>query len=51
MSDLKTKVKDHIDVAADAAKGATDKVVSKVKDVAHSAGKKMDEGAKKLKGA
>jgi hypothetical protein len=51
MSDLKAKVKEKIDAAADAAEAATDKAVSKGKDVAHSAGKKLEQGAKKLKDA
>ena len=44
MSDLKDKAKEKIDDAADAAKKATDQVVDKAKDVAHRAGKKMEEG-------
>jgi hypothetical protein len=51
MSDLKDKAKDKIDAAAETAKKATEKVVDKTKDVAHAAGKKMEEGAKKLKDA
>ena len=51
MSDLKDKAKDKIDAAADAAKKATEKVSDKTKDVAHAAGKKMEQGAKKLKDA
>jgi hypothetical protein len=49
MSDLKDKAKDTIDAAAVAAKKATDKISEKASDLAHSAGKKMQEGAKKLK--
>lgn len=48
MSDLKTKANEHIDHAADAAKKATAQVVDKSKDVAHSAGKKMETAGKKL---
>jgi gas vesicle protein len=51
MSDLKDKAKEKIDYAADAAKKATDQVVDKAKDVAHSAGKKMEEGGKRLQDA
>ena len=51
MSDLKDKVKDKIDAVADAAKDATDKAVERGKDVAHAAGKKLEQGAKKLKDA
>ena len=51
MSDLRDKAKDTIDAAANAAKKATDKVADKTRDVAHAAGKKMEEGAKKLKEA
>ena len=49
MSDLKDKAKDKIDSAADAAKKATSTVVEKAKDIAHAAGKKLEQGAKKLK--
>jgi hypothetical protein len=48
MSDLKDKAKEKIDDAADAARKATDKVVDKSKDIAHSVGKKMEEGGKRL---
>ena len=51
MSNLKDKAKEKIDDAADAAKKATDQVVDKAKDVAHSAGKKMEEGEKRLQDA
>jgi hypothetical protein len=51
MSDLKERAKDKIDAAAEAGKQATDKVFDKTKDVVHTAGKKLDEGAKKLKNA
>lgn len=49
MSDLKDKAKDKIDDAADATKRGAGKVVDKAKDLAHSAGKKLEEGGKKLK--
>jgi hypothetical protein len=48
MSDLKDKAKNKINDAADVAKKAADKVADKTKDLAHSAGKKLEEGAKKL---
>jgi len=51
MSDLKNQTKDKIDEVAVAAKKATDKVADKAKDVAHTAGEKLDETAKKLKKA
>lgn len=51
MSDLKDKAKDTIDDVADGAKKTADKVVDKSKDVAHSAGKKVEEGGKKLQDA
>ena len=51
MNDMKHKAKQKIDNAADAAKQAAEKVVDKSKDVAHSAGKKMEEGGKRLQDA
>jgi hypothetical protein len=51
MSDLKKKTKDKIDSTAEAAKNATEKIGDKSKDIAHASGKKIDEGAKKLKDA
>ena len=51
MSDLKDKAKDKIDDVADAAKNAAGKVVDTSKDVAHSAGKKMEQGGKWLQDA
>ena len=51
MSDIEDKAKQKIDDAADAAKKAADKVVGKSKDIAHSAGKKMEEGGKRLQDA
>jgi hypothetical protein len=48
MSDLKDRAKGKIDDAAHAAKKAADKIVEKSKDVAHSAGKKLEEGGKRL---
>ena len=51
MSDLKQKAKDKIDATADAAKKATGKVIDKAKDLSHTAGKKADDTAKKLKEA
>ena len=51
MSDMKDKAKQKIDDAADGAKKAADKVVDKSKDIAHRAGKKMEEGGKRLQDA
>ena len=51
MDDMKDKAKEKIDDAADGAKKAADKVVNKSKDIAHSAGKKVEEGGKQLKDA
>jgi hypothetical protein len=51
MSNLKDKTKKKIDDAADAAKKSADQVIDKSKDVAHSAGKKMEEGGKRLQDA
>lgn len=51
MSDWKDKAKDKIDDAADASKKATDKVADKSKDLAHDAGKKMEQGGKRLQDA
>jgi hypothetical protein len=51
MSDLKNETKKKIDDAADAAKKAADKVIAKSKDVAHTTGKKMEEGGKRLQDA
>jgi F0F1-type ATP synthase membrane subunit b/b' len=49
MSDLKDKAKEKIDDAARAAKKVTDHATDTAKDLAHKAGKKMEEGAKRLK--
>jgi len=49
MGDLKDKAKEKIDDAAAAAKKATDKMSGRAKGLAHSAGKKMEQGAKRLK--
>ena len=51
MSNLKDKTKKKIDDAADAAKKAADQVIDKSKDVAHSLGKTMEKGGKRLQGA
>lgn len=51
MSDFKDKARKTIDEAADAAKKAVDKVVNTSKDVAHNAGKKIEEGGKRLQNA
>jgi hypothetical protein len=51
MNDIKTKAKRKIDDAADAAKKATGKVLDRSKDLARSAGKKIEEGGKRLQDA
>ena len=51
MSNLKDKAKEKIDQAANAVKNTTDKVVNKSKDVAHAAGKKIEQKGKELKDA
>ena len=51
MSDLKDKAKEKIDDAADAAKTAAGKLVDTSKDVAHGAGKKLEEGGKRVQDA
>jgi hypothetical protein len=51
MSDIKDKAKQKIDHAADGAKKVVEKVVDKSKDAAHSTGKKMEEGGKRLQDA
>jgi gas vesicle protein len=51
MSDLKDKAKEKIDDAADTAKKVAGKVVDTSKDVAHTAGKKLEEGGKRLQDA
>jgi gas vesicle protein len=51
MSDLKGKVTDKIDDAAAAAKRTASEVVDKSRDVAHNAGKKVEEAGKKMQEA
>jgi hypothetical protein len=51
MSKLKDKAKQKIGDVAGAAKKAADIVVDKSKDVAHSAGKKIEKGGKRLQDA
>jgi gas vesicle protein len=51
MSDLKDKAEQKLEDAADATKTAADKLVHKSKEVAHSAGEKMEEGADRLQKA
>jgi hypothetical protein len=51
MSDFKDKAKEKIDDAAELAKRAAAQVVDKSKDVAHKAGKKLEEGGKRLQDA
>ena len=49
MSTLKDKLKDKIDAAGAAAKRAADTASARTTDLAHSAGKKMEQGAKALR--
>lgn len=51
MNALKDKAKEMIDDTAEAAQTAAYEVVEKSKDVAHTAGKKMEEGGKRLQNA
>ena len=51
MSDFTNKAKHNIDDAADAAKRAVVNVVDTSKDLAHSAGKKVEEAGKKMEEA
>ena len=51
MGDLKDKVKEQIDDAAEATKKVLDKAVDKTKDVAHEIGKRVEQGGKRLKDA
>jgi len=51
MGDLKSKVTDKIDDAATAAKKTAGQVIDKSKDVAHNAGKKVEEAGKKMQEA
>ena len=51
MSNLKDTTKEKIDDAAESAKKAADKAIDKTKDLAHQAGKKRQDGAKRLKDA
>jgi len=48
MSNVKKKLKSTIGDASTAAKKAVDNVVEKSKAVAHEAGKKIEQGGKKL---
>lgn len=49
MSDLRDKANQKIEDAAAATKATTAKVINKGKDLAHAAGKKLEEGGKRLK--
>ena len=51
MSNLKDKAKEKIDDAATAAKQASAIAVDKAREAAHQAGKKMEEGGKRLQNA
>ncbi len=48
MSNIKDKLKDKIDDAAEATKKAVDVVAEKSKDAAHKAGKQLEQGGKRL---
>ena len=51
MSDVKDKAKEQVDRAANAAAEAAKKIADKSVDLAHAAGKKMEQGGKTLKKA
>jgi gas vesicle protein len=51
MKDMKDKAKEKIADAAEGVRKAADKVVEKSKNIAHGAGKKMEEGGKRLQDA
>ena len=51
MSDLRDKAKEKIGNAAEAAKNATDQAADKAKDLTHKAGRKIEEGGKRLQDA
>ena len=51
IKNLKEKTNDKIDQAASAAKKAAGDVIDKSKEVAHQAGKKLEEGGKRLQDA
>ena len=51
MSDLKSKTKDKIDHVAEATKATAGKVIDKGKDLAHTAGKTLEDTGKKLRKA
>ena len=49
MRKMKDEAKKKIDSAAKATKAAADTVIDKSKDLAHAAGKKLEEGGKRLR--
>lgn len=51
MSNLKSKTNHKIDDVAAAAKTAASHVIDKTKDVAHTAGKKLEDTGKRLRDA
>jgi gas vesicle protein len=51
MSNVNDKLKDKIDDTAAAGKKLVNKVADKSKDVAHDAGKKLEQGGKRLQDA
>jgi hypothetical protein len=48
LSNLKDKVKDKIDDAADSTKKTASKVIDQSKDLANKAGKTMEKGGRRL---
>lgn len=48
MSNLKDKAKDKVDAAAEALKKTSDNVIDKSKDLAHDAGKAVEQGGKRM---
>jgi hypothetical protein len=51
MNNLKSKTNDKIDNVAAAAKTTAGKAIDKTKDIAHTAGKKLEDTGKKLRNA
>jgi len=51
MADLRKKARQKVNEAAEAARKAMDKAIDTSKDVAHAAGKKLEQGGKRLQNA
>jgi hypothetical protein len=51
MSDVKDKLKNKIDDAAEATKKVVDRVADKSKEAAHQAGEHLEKGGKRLQNA